>query len=82
LSTDHRPVLAGQLRGLGRHAIGYHRELAFPGNQLMRLSTDLATGTAGVLLAVHATTAWHPAFLPFFTARQAWCGRGYPSDLG
>jgi hypothetical protein len=30
----------------------YHGELAFPGQELNRLSMDLATGSAGVLLAL------------------------------
>lgn len=33
------------------HALRYRGKLAFPGNQLLRLSMDLATGGAGVLLA-------------------------------
>ncbi|MFI9240528.1 class III lanthionine synthetase LanKC [Streptomyces sp. NPDC053079] len=45
-----------QLRGLGLHAVRYEGRLAFPMDGLLRLSMDLATGTAGVLLAVHAAT--------------------------
>ncbi|MEU8585264.1 class III lanthionine synthetase LanKC [Streptomyces abikoensis] len=43
-----------QLRGLGLHAVRFQGRLAFPMDGLLRLSMDLATGTAGVLLAVHA----------------------------
>ncbi|WP_414170047.1 class III lanthionine synthetase LanKC [Streptoverticillium reticulum] len=43
-----------QLRGLGVHAVPYEGELAFAMDGLLRLSMDLATGTAGVLLAVQA----------------------------
>ncbi|MCC3779995.1 lanthionine synthetase C family protein, partial [Streptomyces sp. UNOB3_S3] len=45
---------AAQLRGLGLHAVRFQGRLAFPMDGLLRLSMDLATGTAGVLLAVHA----------------------------
>ncbi|RPK58706.1 Serine/threonine-protein kinase PknH [Streptomyces sp. ADI96-02] len=54
---------------LGSHAVPYAGELAFPGEQLMRLSMDLATGTAGCLLALgsaHGT----PATLPFLPLRR------------
>jgi hypothetical protein len=44
------------LRLLSWHAVGYQGHHAFPGRRLHRLSTDLATGSAGVLLAVHAAT--------------------------
>ncbi|SHF00694.1 class III lanthionine synthetase LanKC [Streptoalloteichus hindustanus] len=41
--------------------------LAFPGNQLLRLSMDVATGNAGVLLAIaHAVDGTAP--LPFLSA--------------
>ncbi|MGH3390299.1 MAG: class III lanthionine synthetase LanKC [Actinomadura sp.] len=48
------PDVALQVRNLGWHALTYQGDLAFPGDQLYRLSMDLATGTAGVLLAVGA----------------------------
>jgi hypothetical protein len=58
-------ALADQSRRLGWHALTRHGHLAFPGDQLLRLSTDLATGSAGVLLALGA--AWHNQLvhLPF-----------------
>ncbi len=43
---------------------------AFPGDMLLRLSMDLGTGTAGVLLGTAAALAAHGAVLPFF-ARPA-----------
>jgi len=57
-------LVAGHVQRLGWHAIGYRGQLAFPGEQLLRLSMDLATGTAGVLLGLGA--AWHdePVELP------------------
>ncbi|MEU8608830.1 class III lanthionine synthetase LanKC, partial [Actinoplanes sp. NPDC048791] len=44
--------LALQLRNLTWHAVPFRSGLAFPGDQLLRLSMDLATGSAGVLLAL------------------------------
>lgn len=62
---DDRADLAAQLSRLAWHAMPYRGFLAFPGEQLLRLSMDLATGTAGVLLAAGA--AWHDqsVTLPF-----------------
>jgi predicted Ser/Thr protein kinase len=59
------PALPGQLRGLHWHALPYADGLAFPGDQLLRLSMDLATGTAGVLVALAAALDDSPVFLPF-----------------
>lgn len=62
--------LAGQVAGLGWYAMAYQGQLAFPGHQMMRLSMDLGTGTAGCLLALGAALAVDtggaaPAHLPF-----------------
>ncbi|MFF0968517.1 class III lanthionine synthetase LanKC [Streptomyces sp. NPDC003703] len=46
--------LAEQVGTLGWYAMAYQGQLAFPGHQMMRLSMDLATGTAGCLLALAA----------------------------
>jgi hypothetical protein len=55
---------------LSWHVLPYRENLALPGNQLLRLSMDLATGTAGGLLAL--TMAADPAVsLPFHQARSA-----------
>jgi predicted Ser/Thr protein kinase len=54
-----------QIRRLAWHAVDYRGALAFPGDQLHRISTDLATGSAGVLLALGASLGEHPAHLPF-----------------
>jgi hypothetical protein len=48
------PDVLAQLRRLSWHALPFADGIAFPGEQLLRLSMDLATGTAGVLLAVGA----------------------------
>ncbi|GAA3398770.1 class III lanthionine synthetase LanKC [Streptomyces roseoviridis] len=47
------------------HAMTYRGHLAFPGEQMMRLSMDLSTGSAGVLLALAAALDDRPAHLPF-----------------
>ncbi|MFB7470265.1 class III lanthionine synthetase LanKC [Kitasatospora sp. NPDC056184] len=60
LLDHHRALLA-------LHQVPYHGHLAFPGDQLLRLSTDLATGSAGVLLALGTALAGTP-FLPFTDA--------------
>ncbi|TCR26857.1 class III lanthionine synthetase LanKC [Streptomyces sp. BK205] len=49
-----RERLAEQIDGLGWLAMDYQGQLAFPGHQMMRLSMDLGTGTAGCLLALGA----------------------------
>ncbi|MER6083100.1 class III lanthionine synthetase LanKC [Streptomyces sp. NPDC001833] len=65
-ADPHR--LAAQIDGLGWLAMAYQGQLAFPGHQMMRLSMDLATGTAGCLLALTAALdgdrAAHLPFLP------------------
>ena len=55
---------------LAWHAVRYAGGLAFPGDMLLRLSMDLGTGTAGVLLGTAAALAPGGAALPFF-ARPA-----------
>ncbi|MEU9932921.1 class III lanthionine synthetase LanKC [Streptomyces anulatus] len=55
---------------LGSHALAYGDGLAFPGEQLMRLSMDLATGTAGALLALGAALGGSTG-LPFLPAAPA-----------
>ncbi|MGB8994261.1 MAG: class III lanthionine synthetase LanKC [Pseudonocardiaceae bacterium] len=57
--------VAAQIRHLGWHRVDYQGHLAFPGEQLLRLSMDLASGAAGVLLALGAAVHEHPVGLPF-----------------
>jgi hypothetical protein len=80
--TPGRPdrVTAALIRGLGWHAVPYEGGLAFPGNQLLRLSMDLATGSAGVLLALGAALHDQPVALPFFGPPAA-AGRPMPDQL-
>ncbi|MBV9012240.1 MAG: class III lanthionine synthetase LanKC [Pseudonocardiales bacterium] len=61
------PEVAAQIRGLGWHRVDYQGHLAFPGEQLLRLSMDLASGAAGVLLALGAAVHEHPVGLPFLS---------------
>jgi serine/threonine protein kinase len=56
---------AAQIRNLAWHAVPYRGGIAFPGDQLLRLSMDLATGSAGVLLALAAALHHPGADLPF-----------------
>ncbi|GHC68656.1 class III lanthionine synthetase LanKC [Streptomyces flavofungini] len=67
-------ALAPHLRGLGLHCVRHQGRRAFALDGLLRLSMDLATGTAGVLLAVHGALNGPPAdsryaALPFLEAR-------------
>ncbi|MBB5933239.1 class III lanthionine synthetase LanKC [Streptomyces zagrosensis] len=57
--------LSAQLAELSWYAVPYQGELAFPGDQMMRLSMDLGTGGAGSLLALGAALHPEPASLPF-----------------
>ncbi|WP_422769252.1 class III lanthionine synthetase LanKC [Plantactinospora sp. WMMC1484] len=63
--ADDRAELDRQVRRLAWHALPYRGFLAFPGEQLLRLSTDLATGSAGVLLATGMARHDEPVTLPF-----------------
>ena len=74
-ATD--PLVARQVRGLGLHALPYAGGLAFPGTELMRLSMDLATGTAGVLLALGAALRDGSIGAPLLTPRTP--ARALPS---
>jgi len=60
-------ALDRHLDRLDWHVVRHRGRLAFPGDQLLRLSMDLATGSAGVLLAASAALDDHPggaALLP------------------
>ncbi|MDT0391267.1 class III lanthionine synthetase LanKC [Streptomyces dubilierae] len=59
------PLVAAQIEALSWHALEYQGQLAFPGEQLLRLSMDLATGSAGVLLALGSALHTEPVHLPF-----------------
>ncbi|GII51724.1 serine/threonine protein kinase [Planotetraspora thailandica] len=61
-----RTEAAAQVARLAWHELPYRDGLAFPGAQLLRLSMDLATGSAGVLLALGTVLHDQPVHLPFF----------------
>ncbi|GAA1298339.1 serine/threonine protein kinase [Planotetraspora silvatica] len=61
------PEAGRQLAALSWHSMTYQGHLAFPGERLLRLSMDLATGTAGVLLAVGGALHGEPVGLPFLS---------------
>ncbi|MFJ2606222.1 class III lanthionine synthetase LanKC [Streptomyces sp. NPDC087425] len=68
---------ARQIDGLGWLAMDYQGQLAFPGHQMMRLSMDLATGTAGCLLALASVLEPESgARLPFLPPPSAATTRG------
>jgi tRNA A-37 threonylcarbamoyl transferase component Bud32 len=77
---DADPDVAAQVRRLGWHVIGYSGGAAFPGDNLLRLSMDLATGTAGVLLALHGARRPDGIGLPFLGAMTS--RHIMPSTLG
>jgi hypothetical protein len=57
--------MADQIERLSWHALTYQGQLAFAGDSLLRLSMDLATGSAGVLLALTAALEPDRGCLPF-----------------
>ncbi|NEB38739.1 class III lanthionine synthetase LanKC [Streptomyces sp. SID14515] len=66
-APDRERAVARHTELLGSHAVAYGDGIAFPGEQLMRLSMDLATGTAGALLALGAASG-RSTGLPFLPA--------------
>jgi hypothetical protein len=59
------PSLLAHTSALSWHAVPYRGHVGFVGDHLMRLSTDLATGAAGVLLAMASVIGDRPVGLPF-----------------
>ncbi|GAA2675546.1 MULTISPECIES: class III lanthionine synthetase LanKC [Actinosynnema] len=66
-SGGSREAVDRHLAALAWHAIPHGEGTAFPGIQLRRLSMDLATGAAGVLLAIACAVDGVPV-LPFLTS--------------
>ncbi|MFG2311291.1 class III lanthionine synthetase LanKC [Streptomyces sp. NPDC048566] len=62
-ATDR--ALERHLETLGRHVVRCDGHLAFFGDHSLRLSADLATGTAGVLLAMESALGGGRPGLPF-----------------
>jgi class III lanthionine synthetase len=79
-SPGRDAVIAEHVRRLEWHALTYEGQLAFPGERLIRLSMDLATGTAGVLLALGAALHDEPVQLPFLPCLRASLV-GLPAEL-
>ncbi|BFV60596.1 class III lanthionine synthetase LanKC [Kitasatospora sp. CMC57] len=79
-AAERDPVVAAQVRRLSRYACTRDGRLVFPGEQLMRFSMDLATGSAGVLLALGAALHQDPVHLPFL-APSGRVERGARTDL-
>jgi serine/threonine protein kinase len=73
------PELSDQVRRMAWHALPYGGGLAFPGEQLLRLSMDLATGTAGVLLALAMARHERRVSLPFLDSRPTGVGPAHDS---
>ncbi|NUR29315.1 MAG: protein kinase/lanthionine synthetase C family protein [Catenulispora sp.] len=65
------PLVARQVRNLAWHALPYAEGMAFPGTGLLRLSMDLATGTAGVLLALGSALHDQPVQAPLLPLTAA-----------
>jgi hypothetical protein len=68
--AEPQETLDNLVKGLGWHAMPYAGGLTYPGNQLLRLSMDLATGSAGVLLALGSALHERPVSLPFLGPPQ------------
>jgi tRNA A-37 threonylcarbamoyl transferase component Bud32 len=68
------PTVAAHIRRLDWHAINHHGNVAFPGEQLLRLSMDLGSGSAGVLLALGAAMHDEPVHLPFLSSGRTKTG--------
>lgn len=61
----HAADIRRQIDSLAWGALPYQGQLAFAGEQMMRLSMDLSTGTAGCLLALGSALHDQPVRLPF-----------------
>ncbi|MEW2033068.1 class III lanthionine synthetase LanKC [Streptomyces roseifaciens] len=63
------PAVLTQIRRLAWYAHSYRGHLAFPGFRMLRLSADLATGSAGVLLALGSAFEGNGPALPYLDPR-------------
>lgn len=63
-AAENDADIAAHVDRLNWHALSYQGHLAFPGERLLRLSMDLATGAAGVLLALGTALHDQPVTLP------------------
>ncbi|MFF5213012.1 class III lanthionine synthetase LanKC [Streptosporangium sp. NPDC000396] len=67
---EDRPMVREHVRRLAWHALSYQGHLAFPGNQLLRLSMDFATGAAGVLAALGVAFNQNASIIPILDLRS------------
>ncbi|MEV6507890.1 class III lanthionine synthetase LanKC [Streptomyces sp. NPDC051642] len=65
------PAISTQIRRLAWHAQHYRGHLAWPGFRMHRLSADLATGSAGVLLALGSAFERGEPALPYLGPRDS-----------
>ncbi|MEU8946581.1 class III lanthionine synthetase LanKC [Streptomyces sp. NPDC048489] len=72
--AERAEVIRRHVRRLLWHVVPYEGHPAFPGEQLLRLSMDLATGNAGIMTALGTVYAGTPT-LPFLTVPSE------PADL-
>ncbi|MGX2998789.1 class III lanthionine synthetase LanKC [Streptomyces sp. JNUCC 64] len=79
--AERRLALARHARLLALHSVPYAGALAFPGEQMLRRSMDLATGTAGCLLALGAAFGDRPAALPFLPPPTRPTDRPHPGAV-
>nr|BBK07996.1 protein LanKC [Streptomyces sp. TP-A0584] len=70
------------LKRLTWHKLSYRGHLAFAGEQSYRLSADLATGAAGILLGITAAVDGTAPFLPFLGPRSVTAGAGTARRTG
>ena len=68
--------LRSRVRELEWYALPFRGHTAFHGGRVPRLSMDLATGGAGILLALAAASGGGSPFLPFFSEPPATAGNG------
>jgi hypothetical protein len=81
-ASPRRPRVQAHIQRLAWHAVEYADGLAYPGDMLYRLSMDLGTGTAGVLLAVARATRPHAGTLPGFSCLPATAAHMDPAPQG
>lgn len=75
--VDNRIRVTRHMERLAWQLLPYRGHLAVPGRQLLRLSMDLGTGAAGVLLAITAATSERGA-LPLLDSRRPRGHAGLP----
>jgi serine/threonine protein kinase len=65
-----KDALKAHIRRLSSHSLSCGGNLAFPGNQLLRLSMDFSTGAAGVIFAIAAVLTDRNCRLPLVNSDQ------------